>query len=753
MKRMNLRTKLILGSLAIGLIPILFVSIFSMNKFLASLESIRFDQLNSIRVIKKKALENYFKQIRDQGVSTSNNLSTIEATKNFARTFDNIKKDNELDLNDSGIIGRRLTSFYTNEFGKKYKKNTGKESESLSRLDQLDEAAEVAQYYYIYKNRNPLGSKHLMTKSSDKSEYSKFHNKYHPNFKEVLERFGYYDIFLVDDNGRVIYSVYKELDFGVSLVSGPYVDSGLAKAYISLVNAKNTEEYNLQDFSNYYPSNEAPASFFATPIFDKRNRIGTLIFQMPLNKINEIMVSSEGMGKTGETYLVGSDNLMRSDSRLDPKNRSVVASFTDKENGQIKTESTRLAMNGESGKKIITGYQDTKVLSSFSPVKILGLTWGFLAEIDLNEAFTEARDLKNMLLLFGLVAALLILALVVYVSKIIADPILYVANNLDLNSNSARLISETIGESSQRIAELVTEEAAAIQETVAGMEEMSSMINQSNDFAKKSRDLAEDVLGKTIQGDRIMKDLSHSMESIQESNNQLQGIGDIISDINNKTNVINDIVFKTQLLSFNASIEAARAGQHGKGFAVVAEEVGNLAMMSGKAAGEIRGLLEDSRKQVDSIIDKTKTTVTKGESVTHEALSTFNEISGSISKVTEQLNSIVQATVEQKDGVGQATLAMKQLDVAAKTNSDIARSSSEQVVKLNEITMNLEVLNKQLNNTVLGSSKRKSNIKGISLGGIKKPVKDTRDLSQITQGILSKSLVKKEVDLDSSDFI
>ncbi|MHA0111674.1 methyl-accepting chemotaxis protein, partial [Klebsiella pneumoniae] len=80
----------------------------------------------------------------------------------------------------------------------------------------------------------------------------------------------------------------------------------------------------------------------------------------------------------------------------------------------------------------------------------------------------------------------------------------------------------------------------------------------------------------------------------EDANSQLQSISNIIGEISAKTNIINDIVFKTQLLSFNASIEAARAGQHGRGFAVVAEEVGNLAQMSGNAAKEIRALLEDS---------------------------------------------------------------------------------------------------------------------------------------------------------------
>ena len=81
--------------------------------------------------------------------------------------------------------------------------------------------------------------------------------------------------------------------------------------------------------------------------------------------------------------------------------------------------------------------------------------------------------------------------------------------------------------------------------------------------------------------------------------------------------MINDIVLKTQLLSFNASIEAARAGQHGRGFAVVAEEVGNLAQLSGGAATEIHTLLQGSLTQVDDIINSTKSLVQKTQDRVH----------------------------------------------------------------------------------------------------------------------------------------
>lgn len=96
------------------------------------------------------------------------------------------------------------------------------------------------------------------------------------------------------------------------------------------------------------------------------------------------------------------------------------------------------------------------------------------------------------------------------------------------------------------------------------------------------------------------------MTRMTDSNHEIQKIVSMIKEISEKTQLINDIVFQTKLLSFNASVAAARAGEHGKGFSVVAEEVGNLAEMSGEAAKEIEILLKNSVSQVENIVDTTQ---------------------------------------------------------------------------------------------------------------------------------------------------
>jgi methyl-accepting chemotaxis protein len=137
-----------------------------------------------------------------------------------------------------------------------------------------------------------------------------------PFFTDFISRFGYYDLFLVDNDGTVLYTVFKELDFATNLRHGPYANSGLARAFNNAKKAT-VGKYVLDNFSAYLPSYDGPASFAATPIFHDGKRVGVLILQMPIDAINAITTNKRkwkevGLGESGETYLVGPDMKARS---------------------------------------------------------------------------------------------------------------------------------------------------------------------------------------------------------------------------------------------------------------------------------------------------------------------------------------------------------------------------------------------------------------------------------------------------------
>lgn len=249
-------------------------------------------------------------------------------------------------------------------------------------------------------------------------------------------------------------------------------------------------------------------------------------------------------------------------------------------------------------------------------------------------------------------------------------------SKLESEAAMASLSSAHLAAASQTVSSGSTEQAAAIQETGASMSEMASMVSRSSTQAVSSQELARKVREQTDEGCRVMERMVHSMDSIEDANRHLQNISSIIEDISGKTNIINDIVGKTQLLSFNASIEAARAGQHGRGFAVVAEEVGNLAQTSGNAAKEIRSLIADSRQQVEHILQTTLERVSEGKTVTGQAQDIFAKIAKDISTISAQIESISEAAREQQFGIEQIAKAMTQMDQSTQSNNSAAHTAA-----------------------------------------------------------------------------
>jgi methyl-accepting chemotaxis protein len=260
---------------------------------------------------------------------------------------------------------------------------------------------------------------------------------------------------------------------------------------------------------------------------------------------------------------------------------------------------------------------------------------------------------------------------------------------------------------SQKLAAASTESSASIQETVSSMAEMSAMLNQTSRNAEMTTMLSREVLDKSENGVKVMQDMSGSMNAISDSSSRLKEIVEIIENISIKTNIINDVVFKTQLLAVNASIEAARAGHHGKGFSVVANEVASLASLSGKASSEIRDLLTTSSTRVQSIIEGTSNSIKDGESSSRRSAEVFGDIAKSVSAITEKIEQIHVATREQETGVSQANSAMNQMNQATSSTNAMAHDNAQLGREVSSLANELSCINRALLYIASGSEETK----------------------------------------------
>lgn len=303
----------------------------------------------------------------------------------------------------------------------------------------------------------------------------------------------------------------------------------------------------------------------------------------------------------------------------------------------------------------------------------------------------EGKDIITSVILFSSVGLLLSLIIsgfvLVHTQKVFSE----VLDDSEEVSNTLTGLIDIVQEESNKVRDASMEQASAIQQSVSAMTEMRSMISQTSNNVKLSLETSQNAIQKTVEGKEIMSRMEQSMNSIQKSNSQLQDLSKVIEDISNKTTIINEIVFKTQLLSFNASIEAARAGQHGRGFSVVAEEVGNLAEMSGHAAKDIEALLEDSRRKVKDTLEVIQSRVNDSNRVSKMAYHAFQEVAVNIEEINKQVLSINEATQQQEIGIQQTNVAMRQVDTTSQGNSE---SSAMALKQANELKLKSELLKK-----------------------------------------------------------
>ncbi len=577
--------------------------------------------------------------------------------------------------------------------------------------------SEKLQKLYIADNPHPTGEKEKLDLAPDGSRYSKTHGKYHPWMRDMLQARDYYDIFLFDNAGNLVYTVFKELDYATNLKSGKYKDTGLGRVFQSSAAAA-AGKFVFDDFKPYSPSHGAPASFIAAPVFKSDGtRVGVLAFQMPISRINNVMQANDGLGETGETYIVGEDFLMRNDSRFSEESTILKV--------RVDTTTVTLALAGNTGVDTTSDYHGVSVLSAYLPMEFMGTKWAVMAEMSAAEVSAPVKELAIWLtvITFGIIVLSAIFGL--FFGRGITRPLGRItevmaeisAGNLDtvippMNSNNVfgritkalsnfkdqlvenqRLAEEKEQEQLEQAARAQQIEAwssefdskanAALESVSTVIVEMQSKSDQMTDAVNDTGNLANSVAGladntseniATVAG--AAEELSASINEIAEQvansstmaakavetakvgDEKIQSMAQAAEKVGEVIGIINDIAEQTNLLALNATIEAARAGEAGRGFAVVANEVKNLASQTG-------GAIEEISSQVQGI-----------QIITKETVAAIQEIMSRISEMENVASGVAAAIEEQRASTGEiAGNTQRAAEGAQQMSSEIARVS------------------------------------------------------------------------------
>ncbi len=394
-----------------------------------------FDKLTAVREMKADQIEDYLHGTEEAILLFSKDPTVIQAMIEFKKGYDLLETELNYDSTQLKQVNGRVIQYLEEEFIPRLEVNLEGNAD-LSKETTKDLKAQMLQDLYIAANPNPVGSKLDLLGSNAESSYDSAHVRYHPHLKNHLESFGFYDIFLVDDQtGRIIYSVYKEVDYATSLIDGPFKETNIADAFLKAKNAGSTDMVFLEDYQPYHPSYNANAAFISSPIFDGEEKVGVLIFQMPINRIDSIMTNKQhwkemGLGESGETYIVGEDHKLRNQSRfliedstnyfamikqigVEPSVIQEIRNFNSTVGLQtVKTIGTEAALSGKEDTKTFDDYRGVSVLSSYKPLQINGMNWVIMSEIDSAEAFSSVVKLRNKVFIVfsGLVIFILFLS-------------------------------------------------------------------------------------------------------------------------------------------------------------------------------------------------------------------------------------------------------------------------------------------------------------------------------------------------------
>ncbi|WP_419770081.1 MAG: methyl-accepting chemotaxis protein [Candidatus Marinarcus sp.] len=434
MGHLSIKIKLAIIVIACMLFLGSVITILAVNNSTKSLLESEFNKLTTVQNAKQNEIGNYFNYLKALLTSLADHEGTKEAFVELNAGF--YKLTSELHPNIEQIKEALKKDFEDNYLNSvNYEVPAAVQRRETEKYLPKNENALIAQYIFITNNSEKLGEKNNMIYNPKyESTYMRAHKKFHKSFDNFLRSFELYDIFMVDLKGTIFYTDYKEKDFSTNLKDGVYSDTGIARVYKKALELE-VGEIAFDDFVPYEPSYNTAASFIATPIFIQGERKGVLIFQMPVDAINNIMgfngeYEAAGLGKTGECYLVGADYKMRNKSRFisDIKDPLVQKLETTIGIFEVKTDSTQ-AVHGQNtqtnGKWVIDDYRGNSVLSVYNKLDIFNqASWAIVAEIGENEALSSAKGLRNIIIISSLVCIVLSIGvLMIFINTLVAKPI------------------------------------------------------------------------------------------------------------------------------------------------------------------------------------------------------------------------------------------------------------------------------------------------------------------------------------------
>ncbi len=658
------------------------------------------DLLVGMRENKKNEIENYFKNLHNECLSTSESTMTFDAMHAFDKAFQELKTTPE----QFAQYKKDLAKFYEQKFLPKINE-TATTPLTLEDIFPLEEKTIILQALYIAQNPNPLEQKRDYNKAPDGSAYSQLHAKYHGIFKKMIERLGFIDIYLVNIlTGEVVFNISKEIDFATNLLSGPLRKSNLAKIFKSIQQTSDENFVELIDHDFYVPSYGVPHAFIGTPIYQKGKKIGALMFEIPIDRINNIMTFNKrwqdvGLGVTGETFLIGQDKKMRTVSRSFIEDKTnyfkrlqelqTPQNVIDKMKvfnttillQNVDTQAARDIFNGITNIATVSNYLDHQSLAAFAPLDIHGVSWGIITQLRTDEAYEPIRQLYKTILLTALFLLLLIFCFGLFFARYITKP----------PKNLQQAIHEQNGKKIA-IAKPIKTKKGCVTETV---------VEQYNLLMQRIFDLFTKCKGVYTTNDSLNKNLQQTIKQLVTKANQYEHKKQDVHDELKDNNTLFD-----ELLLIQSTQEAE------------IEQLQNTTQ-------HIVELVQTATTQLQTLKKDVEQAFTHYDNVQKKTLplnTYIHNISQSITKLTQQVSRAISYTHEAKDTdvSGKHTLQTVHTAIEnhatdiTQTVDKLEKTSSELTQYVNHMKPHLKQANSTSQTTEQTNTNTKTTINKIS---------------------------------------
>ncbi|MGY4712814.1 adenylate/guanylate cyclase domain-containing protein [Mycolicibacterium sp. CBM1] len=516
--RISIQSKLILMLVICTMLAAAVVGAFAFEVGRTSLRTAVFNRLIGTQQAQARALQGQFMDLRNSLIIYSHGFSTGDALAGFTAGFDQLA-----DAPVSPPEWQNVVDYY-NGFVKQTDDHSGTQLDAQALLPTSN-----AQRYLQanYTARLPDGNAALaMDNAGDGSAWSATNARYQDFFREIVTRYEFQDALLIDGRGNVVYTAYKGVDLGTNIVTGPYAGSKLHPAYLKAMSANSVDYVGFTDFEFYQPAQLQPTAWMVAPVVVGGRTQGVLALQFPISKINRLMTfdrqwEKAGLGKTGETFLVGPDGLMRSDSRVfleDPQRykREVISAGTpaDVADEAIKLGGTTLvqpdvsaaaanAQRDQTGTLVSRDYLGNSTLEAYSPLAgdDSDLHWSIIAKVDTAEAFARESSFTRTMVLTTVGMIFVVCVLAVYLAQVFVRPIRRLENGVQRIAAGDYAVAIPV-ESRDQIGELTR-----------AFNEMSRSLTVKDDLLKQQRQQNDELL-KSLMPDPVVERFRQGEETI-----------------------------------------------------------------------------------------------------------------------------------------------------------------------------------------------------------------------------------------------